>query len=169
VSLHADLLAQARGLAKKEPRRPKQASLRRAVSAAYYALFHLLVDEATRRLIRGDRRLGLRNGLARAFVHARMKKVAVGFNGGTPVEPWKASLAGATLSPDLKNVAGAFVDLQQARHEADYDRSHTFTKQECLGLVRQAEDAFAAWARVRGSLEADVFLVALLAGDKLPA
>ena len=49
LSLHADLLRQARQLALKEPRRPSQASLRRAISASYYALFHLLVDEAPNR------------------------------------------------------------------------------------------------------------------------
>ena len=48
MSLHGDLLDQASRLAVQEPRRPRQASLRRAVSAAYYALFHLLVDAATR-------------------------------------------------------------------------------------------------------------------------
>ena len=47
MSLHADLLKQARHLSTKEPSRPSQASLRRAISAAYYALFHRLVDEAT--------------------------------------------------------------------------------------------------------------------------
>ena len=52
MSLQQDLLRQARDLATKEPRRPSQASLRRAVSAAYYALFHLLVDEAIGRLSR---------------------------------------------------------------------------------------------------------------------
>src|SRR6266571_1109983 len=41
-SLHNELLAQAWHLAKKEPKHPLQASLRRAVSAAYYAVFHLL-------------------------------------------------------------------------------------------------------------------------------
>lgn len=35
-----DLLQQAVGLAKVDARRPKQANLRRAISAAYYALFH---------------------------------------------------------------------------------------------------------------------------------
>jgi uncharacterized protein (UPF0332 family) len=29
-------------LARREPRRPKEASLRRSISAAYYALFHQL-------------------------------------------------------------------------------------------------------------------------------
>ena len=31
--------------------KPKQASLRRALSTAYYALFHLLVDEATKMFV----------------------------------------------------------------------------------------------------------------------
>ncbi len=42
MSLHADLLDPAEQLAQLDPRRPKQANLRRAVSSAYYALFHLL-------------------------------------------------------------------------------------------------------------------------------
>ena len=37
MSLHADLLAQAEHLAQLESGRPKQASLRRAISSAYYA------------------------------------------------------------------------------------------------------------------------------------
>ena len=41
MSFPNDLLEQARHLANREPKRPKQASLRRAVSTAYYALFHL--------------------------------------------------------------------------------------------------------------------------------
>src|SRR5712692_5365690 len=41
-----DLLEQARHLANREKKRPRQASLRRAVSTAYYALFHLLISEA---------------------------------------------------------------------------------------------------------------------------
>jgi len=61
MSLPHDLLAQARLLATKEPRRPKDASLRRAVSTAYYALFHLLTDEASRFLISGSSRDPLRN------------------------------------------------------------------------------------------------------------
>ena len=43
-----DLLEQARHLANREPKRPKQASLRRAVSTAYYAIFHLLSMETAK-------------------------------------------------------------------------------------------------------------------------
>ena len=47
MSLHDDLLVRAEHLIHKEPRRPRQASLKRAVSTSYYALFHLLVSEAS--------------------------------------------------------------------------------------------------------------------------
>ena len=48
MAFPGDLLEQAKHLSKRERRKPKQASLRRAVSTAYYALFHLLIEEATR-------------------------------------------------------------------------------------------------------------------------
>jgi uncharacterized protein (UPF0332 family) len=46
MAYHDDLLQQALQPVHKEPRNPKQASLRRGVSTAYYALFHLLISEA---------------------------------------------------------------------------------------------------------------------------
>ena len=76
MSLSRDLLAQAKLLATKEKSRPKQASLRRSVSAAYYALFHLLVEAAARRLVSGTDRQPLRNCLARAFDHGVMKSLS---------------------------------------------------------------------------------------------
>lgn len=77
MNLHTDLLRQARHLAVREPRRPLQASLRRAISASYYALFHFLVHEATSRMFPGRSRDSLRYCLARAFVHGDMKRVAL--------------------------------------------------------------------------------------------
>lgn len=47
MTVHAGLLKQARFLARKEPEKPTQAGLRRAVSASYRALFHLPIGEAT--------------------------------------------------------------------------------------------------------------------------
>lgn len=46
--MHEDLFAQAEMLARVDTRKPKQVNLRRAVSAAYYGVFHYLVDEACR-------------------------------------------------------------------------------------------------------------------------
>ena len=49
MGLAEDLLRQADHLAAYERLNPSQASLRRAVSTAYYALFHLLIGEAALR------------------------------------------------------------------------------------------------------------------------
>ena len=46
MSFADDLLEQSYHLLNKDGENPKEASLRRAVSTAYYALFHLLIDEA---------------------------------------------------------------------------------------------------------------------------
>ena len=163
MSLHADLLRQARQLAVREPRRPLQASLRRATSASYYALFHLLVDEATNRMLPGVDRASLRGCLARAFHHSDMKRVAQQFSSGGVSPRLAAGLNNLELQPDLIGVAAAFVDLQQARHEADYDTARRFTRKEVLDLVDRTEQAFRDWNCVRRSAQADTFLAGLLA------
>jgi hypothetical protein len=71
MSFADDLLKQAYHLARKERKNPKQASLRRAVSTAYYALFHLLIDEAV-----GNWSVARqRSLLARTFDHGPMRRV----------------------------------------------------------------------------------------------
>jgi len=162
VALHHDLLHQARQLATHEPRRPKQASLRRAVSTAYYALFHLLTLEATDRMITGHNRDSLRLAMRRAFDHVGMKEACKEI-----VKPnarrLSRCMANQSPSVTLKKVADTFVALQQARHEADYDLFRTFTRSEVLTLVGQVERAFLYWKAISKDVEADVLLVALLA------
>jgi uncharacterized protein (UPF0332 family) len=167
VSLPKDLLQQASHLATRERRRPRQASLRRAVSAAYYALFHLLVEEATARLVTGSDRAALRTVLGRAFAHAAMKDAAEGFARNNVSAKLLPALSGTPVQRELASVAAAFVELQQARHEADYDTARRFTRQECLDLVDRAMQAFADWRVVRQTVPADTFLVALLAQKQM--
>lgn len=167
MTLHADLLKQAGFLARKEPKRPSQASLRRAVSAAYYALFHLLVDEATRLMFSGPGRAPLRPVAARAFRHSTMKALARQF--ATPGVPAKLApaLSARPIQPALVDVAATFQELQQARHEADYDLSRRFTRPEVLLLIDLVQQAFDDWQSVRGTLQADTFLAGLLTYNNL--
>ncbi len=169
MSLAVDLLDQAKRLARQEPRRPKQASLRRSVSTAYYAFFHLLVDDAVKRLVAGGDREALRRCLGRAFAHGTMKKVASQFAAGHDgVSPrLRPGLNGEQLQDALVRLAGTFVDLQQARHEADYDLVRRFGRVEVLDLLDEVERAFTDWSRVRGSVQADVFLVGLLSFEQI--
>ena len=163
MSLHADLLVQARQLALKEPKRPRQASLRRAVSASYYALFHMLVDQATRLMIAGRDRSALRDCLARALGHDTMRRVAQQFATQGVSPRLRSGLNGQPLQPGLVAVAEAFVELRQARDEADYNRARRFTRSEALDQVDLAERAFADWRGIRRTPQSDTFLTGLLA------
>jgi hypothetical protein len=140
----ADLLAQARHLATKDVGTPEQASLRRAVSTAYYALFHLLVSEASALLASGDSKL--QHLVARAFEHGDMHKACSTFaSGGVLPALVDAHYGSVTLPPELKAVAQAFVDLQGARHDADYATHRGWTRTEALTEVERAEKAFESW------------------------
>jgi hypothetical protein len=158
MSLHRDLLDQARHLAGREPRRPKQASLRRAISTAYYALYHLLVAEGTRVLIRN---VEPKNRFTRAFEHANLKNASRAFANPQPTQLPHLT-GGAPVPSDLEVVANAVIELQEARHEADYNVGARFSRLETKNLIGQAKAAFEAWKRVRTDPIAHNFLAALL-------
>jgi uncharacterized protein (UPF0332 family) len=161
MSLADDLLDQARLLAEHGVGRPRQADLRRAISAAYYALFHRLIESSTTSIISGR---AAQTSLARAFEHGPMKKVCTQF--ASPNFPNHLAAVVPPPTLDLRTVAEAFVELQEERHEADYNTGVAYTRAETRSLVQRAETAFAAWDRARTTSTAKVFLVALLVGDK---
>lgn len=169
MSLHSDLRHQARHLATREPKRPRQASLRRAISTSYYSLFHLLVRDASRFMVAGNNRDQLRQCLGRAFAHHTMKVLAKRFASGNCPPKLSPALKGQPIPTELKEVAQTFVDLQQARHEADYDTARRFTRAEAVDLVDQCDQAFSNWQAVRGTTSAEVFMVGLLAHDSMKA
>lgn len=96
-----------------------------------------------------------------------MKRAAKSFAGGTLPRLLAAAVGGPQISPDLREVARAFVDLQEARHEADYDFARSFTRQETLDLIDAADQARQSWQSVRTSVEGRAFLTALLVYDRL--
>jgi len=160
MALHDDLLDQADLLAHHDPVKPKQASLRRATSAAYYALFHLLIDASTRFMVTSQRE-ELRKQLTRSYDHGHMEKAARAFAAPAANNPWRALLA-QPPSAALVDVASTFIMLQEQRHEADYDLSRPFTRSATKASIARARTAFASWNSIAGTEEGDIFVVALL-------
>lgn len=161
MSLHDDLLEQARHLLARDPGRPKQASLRRAISAAYYALFHLLIDAAASRF-KADPSVRLL--IARAFVHGEMSKCSKSFGGGSL--PTKFQAVGVVVGPRLRNVSQTFIDLQQARHEADYNLAKRFKRSEATEHVERVGRAFHDWRAIQKDKDANFYLASLLFWEK---
>jgi len=152
MNLAEDLLEQANHLARREKGKPKQASLRRAVSTAYYAVFHLLVAEAVGNWKRSDQRAKL----ARAFEHGRMKQASI------KTRSAKFDGESALAVAGLKTVANAFIRLQEFRHEADYDDSLRLARTDVVSWIALASDAFASWSAIRNERIAQDYLLALL-------
>jgi uncharacterized protein (UPF0332 family) len=152
-----DLLALARMLAGSEPRRPKQATLRRAVSTAYYGLFHFLIEESTALLCgAGQGDAAFRQLAARAFVHGKMRSVCAEFVKPNPqqvhalLNPFWTRLAIAN-NPQARLIAQTFIDLQDDRHAADYDLSVSFSRPVALSAVTRAEGAVNAWRQLKAA------------------
>jgi uncharacterized protein (UPF0332 family) len=152
MALAQDLLEQARHLANREPQRPKQASLRRAVSTAYYALFHLLTMSS----VANWRTARHRAALARAFEHATMNQACKKTNDKTFPDPNAAAVR------SLKRLANIFMQLQQQRHTADYDNSKRWGRTEVLTQIDMAQEAFDNWMAIREEEIAEDFLLQLL-------
>ena len=155
MAYHENLLTHAQQLLYKNVENPEQADLRRSVSSAYYALFHLLIDET----VANWRYDESRNGLARMFEHRVMAKASAKildskscpFTGEDPEVVQK-----------LKMVAQSFGQLQEARNTADYDNATFWTFAEAFEMVRRATEAYFAFDDIKGEKIAQNYLVSLL-------
>ena len=142
-----------------------EANIRRAVSSAYYALFHLLIRDAVVNWKHADQHARL----ARTFDHKRMKDASTAVLKEIGNLPNQAAAGADTEQASrfrLSTVAQAFVDLQQARHRADYDIGEPFGSVDAAVDVAQARLAFVTWAEVRHEPLAQRYLYSLLFRDR---
>src|SRR6266849_1142214 len=136
MAYHDELLQQAFELAHKDP--ATQADLRRSVSAAYYALFQLLISETIAHWSLDSSR----PALSRMFDHSLMKKASARISDAR-LFPFHGE--DLTAVGNLRTVAHLFRQLQDSRHVADYDNSTYWTHSEALQQVTKAAEAFTAW------------------------
>jgi hypothetical protein len=156
MGIAQDLLLQADHLATYQGNSPNQVSLRRAVSTAYYALFHLLIEDAALRW-QGSSEAQMR--IQRAFAHRSMKDISERFRGPT-CRGWQGRPRQVPAA--LQQVAGTFVDLQEKRHTADYDNSEQWSATEVSALLNADRSAFQHWQSIRTDPIAGDYLLAML-------
>jgi hypothetical protein len=157
VAFAEDLLKQAFLLLNKESKNPTQASLRRSVSTAYYALFHLLIQEASANWSRSD----TREYLARAFEHKTMKDASTRAENAA----YEPSVPPQVVAR-LRSVARTFRELQLQRHLADYSHATKWDRTKASAKVNQSKTAFSDWKSIRNEYVAQRYLVSLLSNYK---
>ncbi len=159
-----DLLKLAQQIASLPAEQSPQPALRRAVSTAYYALFHLLIAEAVANCNAPE----FRAALARLFDHGRMKgacaekvsKLDEFFKKQPPDGTER------TVKLHLYNVAQTFSEAQNNRNEADYNLRKEWQPGQVSLLIDGVSGAFESWRIVRDEPEARGFLISMLPGKE---
>ncbi len=125
-----DLIATALRLAKGGVGRPRRSDLERAVSSAYYALFHAVAEDAASLLVgsgpnRPDKAWAQ---VYRALDHGAARNAC-------------SNVRRLGFPAEIEFAADAFVRLQEARHGADYDPDYRVGRSEALDWIALAADA----------------------------
>ena len=148
-----ELLEDARRLAAMGDAENRKSCMRRAVSTAYYAVFHLLVEDFVSSWPFDDQRARL----ARMFNHQKMRDApfaAKDKKSPTPVED------------ALIDVKKGFGQLQADRHRADYDLAWNIVGTDVAGAIELAERTFLKWRFIRSEDVARQHLLSMFGANR---
>lgn len=149
---------------------PTTAARRRAVSTAYYALFHGLIADAVAQTTGDDPdREEDRYTYSRWYAHGEMRTVSqwvIRLARGESVPNGVAVLL-ANPPPDLVELARAFLRLRETRHEADYDHTATFDMADTTAAIGTAREALGRRARLAHDRVHANYLALLLGGPRI--
>ena len=122
----------------------RQVDLRRAISSAYYALFHAVATEAADDFVGRTHRQTPRYRLVyRSIEHKSLLRLCEDIVKTKLPERYADYEPSGGFGPDLQALADAFVDLQEKRHLADYDPLFRVTKLEAVLAVETGRTALA--------------------------
>ena len=116
---------------------PSQADMRRAISTAYYALFHTLAA-SNAELIAGQPQ-SIISSYAWERVYRRLDH-------GRARNNLRAALG--LLSQNGANFASIFIELQNQRHNADYNPNIQLVRSDALNIIARAQTAIKDFAQL---------------------
>lgn len=131
-----DLLDAAKHLASRKGK-PRQAFLKRAVSTAYYAMFHCLAKTCADLLIGGtgaQRSEEAWTQVYRALDHGAVRNVC------------SNSQTMRVFPQRIQDFGNTFVSMQKKRHDADYDPQCSVFKSAVLADISSVETVIADFA-----------------------
>lgn len=139
------------------PGKPRTIEQRRAISSAYYALFHKLCQHTAQRLCGRDSWTPEHSTATRWIAHTDLATLADAANGRGNAALRKVL---GQVPTELADLAQNFVDLQAARHQADYDDNFDVSKAITMQYVSAARESVEAANRLfnRGDVVYDRFL-----------
>jgi hypothetical protein len=127
--------------------RPAYADHRRAISTAYYAVFHAIGGRVAEAVFGGSDEAFLHR-IRRWIGHGDIREVAIwvcqleGERSGSPpahIRDLLAPRGASSIDPDTLSLAEGFLELNDKREQADYNHEAVFSRADTLtqiGLAR---------------------------------
>lgn len=121
--------------------RPRQAELRRAISAAYYALFHALATNCANLLVGARTSTETRQAWRQAYRslhHGQIKRKCT---------EGRSKRVMRRFPHAVQDFADQFVKMQRLRHLADYDPFEHFVRYEVVQFIGETKTAIGAFEK----------------------
>ncbi len=127
------------------PTRPgfrRQADLKRAISTAYYALFHFVLRAVADEFVGARQRRSSRYALVYRSIDRRaLRDVSVEAGKKRASQRYAPYVPEGGFGPKLGLFSDALSELREKRHAADYDPSARFTASDAKEAIDTARDA----------------------------
>ena len=127
---------------------PRQVDLRRAISSAYYGLFHSCLVAAADEFVGVTQRATSRYALVyRSIDHKTLREICSEAKKQTPLGKYVPYFPGGGFDANIQAFSTAAIELQQKRHGADYNpqpRFRTSDAQLAVSTARSAVQRFKA-------------------------
>jgi hypothetical protein len=121
---------------------PRQVDLRRAISAAYYGLFHAILAAAADELVGSSKRSTARYSLAyRSIDHRALRSLCGEVQKPTLNKRYAAYAPAVGFGSNIGAFASALIDLQDRRVLADYDPLFRVRTSDAAIAIRTARSA----------------------------
>jgi hypothetical protein len=121
---------------------PRQVDLRRAISAAYYGVFHAVLAAAADKFIGSTKQSSVQYSLIyRSVDHGILRRLCQEVKNAQILLKYRPYLPAGGFGPDLRAFAVALLELQEKRHSADYDPSIRVRSSDAVGAINTAKTA----------------------------
>lgn len=142
------LFEQASKLISAQAGRPRQADIRRAISAAYYAIFHATITGAVDQFVGVTNRDRSRYGLVyRSVSHAWLRDLCKEVQKPALSNRFKPYAPSTGFGPNITTFAAAVVELQEKRHSADYDVMIRVNRSDAALAIATAQAALKRFSK----------------------
>lgn len=136
------LFEQAEKLTVSQAGRPRQADIRRAISAAYYGVFHAVITKAVDQFVGAANRDSSQYGLVyRSVSHSKLRELCNEVQKSRLSSRYRPYVPPEGFGLHIVAVAEAIVELQEKRHSADYDITILVTRSDPVLAVAAARAA----------------------------